>query len=328
MKGRSPSKKSKFSGLKSLAIVFSFRNEEAVLGELIRRIRLSVGGEVGKTLRSYRMIFVNDDSTDRSLEILLSEKEKRDDLAILTTSRRFGVSPCVLAGFAHAETDLIVYLDADLQDPPELIPRMIRAHLDEQAEVVHTRRLKREGETPGKKLWTRLGYAILKRVTGGMILPEVGDFKLVSRKVAVHLCAMRDANPFLRGLVQSIGFRQTIVDYEREARYSGKTKFPLFSPKVIAHFLDSALISFSTAPLKWALFLGFATSFFSFIYLLAVVGMKFAGISIPGWSAIMATILFLGGIQLFTIGILGLYVGSIHEQIKDRPRVIIDRVID
>lgn len=173
-----------------------------------------------------------------------------------------------------------------------------------------------------------MGYAILTRVTGGMIIPEVGDFKLISRKVATYLCATKDSNPFLRGLVQSIGFRQTTIQYEREVRFSGDTKFPLFGPRVIANFLDSALISFSTAPLKWALFLGFATSFFSFIYLLAVVAMKFAGISIPGWSAIMATILFLGGIQLFTIGILGLYVGSIHEQIKDRPRVIIDRVID
>ncbi|MBN8219095.1 MAG: glycosyltransferase family 2 protein [Spirochaetes bacterium] len=321
-------KKRKGFRLQSLSIIFSFLNEEDVLAELIRRVRLSVKPEIGKTISSYRMIFINDASTDNSLDILLSEKANHNDLTILTTSRRFGVSRCVLAGIAHTKTDLIVYMDADLQDPPELIPRLIKAQISEKTEVVHTQRFKRVGESPVKKIWNRMGYAILTRVTGGMIIPEVGDFKLISRKVATYLCATKDSNPFLRGLVQSIGFRQTTIQYEREVRFSGDTKFPLFGPRVIANFLDSALISFSTAPLKWALFLGFATSFFSFIYLLAVVAMKFAGISIPGWSAIMATILFLGGIQLFTIGILGLYVGSIHEQIKDRPRVIIDRVID
>lgn len=312
----------------SLEIVFSFRNEDDVLGELITRVRACLRPLVGKTLSSYRMIFVNDRSTDGSLDILRREKSAGKDLCVLTTSRRFGVSPCVIAGFQYSRADYVVYMDADLQDPPELIPEMLRQATDEGAQVVHTRRLKRRGEGWLKMRLTALGYFLLQKSTDGMIQPEVGDFKLIARKALNHILEQREQKPFLRGLITWIGFKQTTVAYEREARFSGDTKFPVLSWKVISNFLDSALISFSTIPLKGALFVGFAVSAGAFAYLLAVVIMKFMGMNLPGWSALMVTILFLGGIQLFTVGILGLYVGSIAEQIKGRSRIILDEILD
>lgn len=320
--------KKKPGKLPSIEVVFSFRNEEDVLEELISRVRKSLRPLVSHEISKFQMVFVNDDSTDRSLEILTTQKNLGNDLAVLTTSRRFGVSPCVVAGFEYSTADFVVYMDADLQDPPELIPEMLRAALRENAEVVHTRRLSRKGEGWVKLKITSLGYFILNKSTNGMILPEIGDFKMLSRKAVTHLLEQKETKPFMRGLITWIGFRQFILDYQREARFSGDTKFPVLSAKVISNFLDSALISFSTIPLKAALIIGFLVSGGAFLYLAAVIVMKIIGLNLPGWSALMTAILFLGGIQLFTIGILGLYIGNIAEQVKQRSRVIIDKVLE
>lgn len=320
--------KKKPGKLPTLQVVFSFRNEEDVLAELISRIRKTLRPLVSREISKFQMVFVNDASSDRSLEILTAEKQAGGDLVVLTTSRRFGVSPCVVAGFEHTTADYVVYMDADLQDPPELIPLMLRAAQKEGADVIHSRRLSRKGEGWLKLKITSLGYFILNKSTNGMILPEVGDFKMLTRKAVAHLLEQKETKPFLRGLITWIGFKQHILDYQREARFSGDTKFPVLSPKVISNFLDSALISFSTVPLKAALIIGFLVSGGAFLYLAAVIVMKLCGLNLPGWSALMTTILFLGGIQLFTIGILGLYIGNIAEQVKQRSRVIIDKILE
>ncbi|MGE0527788.1 MAG: glycosyltransferase family 2 protein, partial [Bdellovibrionales bacterium] len=305
-------------------VVLSFYNEEDVLNELISRLRAVFQDQLRFSPQEYELIFVNDRSKDRSLEILHEEAQKFPDIRIINMSRNFGVSPCVMAGMEYASGEFVVYMDADLQDPPELIPEMVRLFESERADVVHTRRLSREGETRFKMGLTKLGYLILNRFSSIEIDRNVGDFKLLSRQAVKHLIQLREHRPFVRGMVKWVGFRQVFLNYNREARFAGDTKFPVLSWRVISNFLDSALISFSDAPLKFALVSGFFVSVSSFFYLAVIVVMKVLGWSLPGWSAIMATMLVLGGIQLFTIGVLGLYINAIFVESKRRPRFIIE----
>ena len=309
-----------------LSIVFSFRNEEYVLKELILRMR-KVFDSLCREQRisTYEMIFVNDDSSDNSLQILMEEAKGHNDIKIITMSRRFGVSPCVLVGMEYALGEAVIYMDADLQDPPEVIPYIIRAWQNgDNIDVVHTVRDSREGESKVKLLLTKIGYKVLFFCTNIDLPIESGDFKLLSRRAVNHLVGLKEVKPFLRGLVCWIGFNHTYVHYKREARFSGKTKFPIFSNAVIWNFLESALISFSNIPLKISLLLGGIVAIFSFLFLIYVVIQKFIlNYTTPGWSAIMVTILFLGGVQLITIGILGLYISSIYLETKRRPNYII-----
>ena len=169
-----------------LSVVFSFRNEEEVIPELISRLRKVLGTEKNKSLvKDYELIFVNDASTDHSLEILLAEAQNQKDVKIINMSRIFGVSPCVMAGMQYARGDAVIYMDADLQDPPEFIPKLLRAYREQKVDVVHTVRKSRAGESRLKLLITKLGYFILKKVSSIDIQPQVGDFKLLSRRAVV-----------------------------------------------------------------------------------------------------------------------------------------------
>lgn len=307
-----------------ISVVFSFFNEEDVLEELVTRVRRVFREELAQVIDDYEMVFVNDVSTDRSLEILLRLSQGNRDIKIINMSRNFGVSPCVLAGMAHTDGDAVIYMDADLQDPPEVIPRMVKLWLEEGCDVVHTRRLSRAGESKLKMLITKIGYSILAQASNIKLQPEVGDFKLLSRRAVDQLLRLKEKKPFTRGLVNWIGFRQTTVTYHRDERFAGDTKFPVMGWKVISNFLDSALISFSDMPLKLALLVGFLVSFGAFVYLVLIFVMKYLNWSLPGWSAIMATMLMLGGIQLFTLGMLGLYINAIFIETKNRPNYIIE----
>lgn len=309
----------------SVSVVLSFYNEQEVLPELISRLRSVLGAQQRAGLiAGYELIFVNDASTDRSLEILLAEASGRDDIRILNMSRNFGVSPCVLAGMQHSSGDAVVYMDADLQDPPEVIPEMLRAWREQpHIEVVHTVRRSRAGESRFKLAVTRCGYWLLRHLANVHIRIEAGDFKLLSRRAVEHLVALREKKPFMRGLVSWIGFPQTEVYYDRSARFAGRTKFLVCSPKVIRNFVESALISFSDAPLQLATFGGLASSLAAFVLLMHVLLEKLAGHNIPGWTAIMTAVLFIGGIQMFLQGVMGLYISSIYLETKRRPNYII-----
>jgi len=308
----------------SLSIVLTFYNEQDVLEEMVTRLRKVCGGELKEVLGRYEMIFVNDRSTDRSQDILLRLAEGHSDIRIINMSRRFGVYPCMMAGFRAASGDAVVYLDSDLQDPPEVIAEMVKVWQSEKAEVVHTKRRSRAGESRIKLWITMTGYHLLRLICDIHIEPNIGDFKLMSRRVVNELLGLREKNPFVRGLVTWIGFKQVTILYDRDARFAGETLRPVYSWAVIKHFLDYAFISFSDIPLKAALFIGFFISFGTFCFLLVVVLMKVFGLTVPGWAAIMATMLLLGGIQLFTIGVLGLYVNSIFLETKNRPDYIVD----
>ncbi|HEX7380256.1 MAG TPA: glycosyltransferase family 2 protein [Pirellulales bacterium] len=308
-----------------ISVVFSFFNEEDVLPELLRRTRamferLIAAGEIA----DYELLFVNDASTDRSAEILLDEMERGADIRLLNMSRNFGVSPCVLAGMLHAEGDAVIYMDADLQDPPEVIPELIRAwQSDRHIDVVHTVRRSRLGETRIKLALTRLGYWLLRKVSSIDLPMEAGDFKLLSRRAVNLVTQFQEKRPFLRGLVCWIGLGQAKIDYDREPRWSGKTKFHVLGLKVIRNFIDSALISFSDAPLKLATIFGLLCSAGAIACaLLALLGW-WRGAPPPGWSVTLIAVLLIGGAQLTTIGILGSYIASIFLESKGRPNFII-----
>lgn len=306
-------------------MVFSFFNEEDVLEELVSRVRNVFHRELKDRVDSHEMIFVNDRSTDGSLALLQQLANENDDIRIINMSRNFGISPCVFAGFEYSSGDAVIYMDADLQDPPEIIPQMVNLWIDSrETDVIHTKRSSRAGESRIKLLITRIGYAILHKASSITIQPEVGDFKLLSRRAVNQLIRFKEHRPFTRGLVNWIGFNQTTILYNRDKRHAGDTKFPVFSWGVISNFLDSALISFSDAPLKISLLLGFLVSFGAFGYLVIIFIMKYLNWSIPGWSAIMATMLLLGGIQLFTMGMLGLYINAIFIEAKKRPNYIVE----
>ncbi len=310
---------------KILSVVFSFRNEEDVLPELIKRVRAVLTQEQSKgVITSHELIFVNDDSTDNSKNILIEHSKEQEDIRIINMSRCFGVSPCVLAGMKYASGDAVVYMDTDLQDPPEVISDLLREwQSEEDVDIVHTVRRSRKGESRFKLFITRIGYLILNKFSSLYLPVEAGDFKLLSSRAVEHLVKMREIHPFMRGLVCWLGFKQKYVKYDRDARFSGRSKFHVLSPKVLNNFFGSALISFSSAPLKIASFLGFLALIIDFVLMGYVFINYIQGNSIPRWTPLMIVVLFMGGVQLFCIGIMGVYLNSIYEQSKGRPNYII-----
>jgi len=309
----------------TLSVVLSFRNEEDVLDELLRRLRSVLTAEVeAGRLSDYEFVFVNDDSTDRSREILEREAAIHPDIRLITMSRCFGVSPCALAGIEFSSGDAVVYMDADLQDPPEVIPRMIEAWQERKTDVVHTVRESRSGEWKGKLLITRIGYQVIRMVSDIQLQIEAGDFKLLSRRAADHLVRLREKRPYLRGLVSWIGFNQQTIRYHREARAAGETKFPVLSSSVLRNFLSSALISFSDVPLQFALVAGVVVSLLSLVVLFYMSLTSMSSVQGGVWSTATVLIIFLSGFHLLTTGILGLYVNSIYLETKRRPNYIVE----
>lgn len=308
-----------------LSVVFSFRNEEETLPELIDRTTAVLRGlEDAGELSGSEIIFVDDDSVDGSAEIIRERAVRDGRIRMLTMSRRFGVSPCAIAGIEHAVGDAVVYLDADLQDPPELIPELVRAwRSGGDVDVVHTQRTARDGETWLKLGITRVGYFLLQRLSSIPIHREVGDFKLLSRRAVDHLLELKESNPFLRGLVIWIGFKQVIVPYERQPRFAGVTKFPILDSKVIANFLNSALISFSDAPLKLSLGLGAITFVIACAYAVFIVIAKLCGMTVPGYAALTIILLVSLSLQAIFHGVAGLYLYAIFLETKNRPRYLI-----
>jgi dolichol-phosphate mannosyltransferase len=314
-----------------LSVVLSFYNESVVIPELVNRLRTVLRAErdAGR-ISDYELVFVNDASTDSSYEILVGEYERGRDLVIVNMSNNFGVSECVRAGMRCSKGDAVVYMDADLQDPPELIPQLLDKWLgDPTVDVVYTTRLSRAGENPIKLLITKYGYRFVNAISEIHLPSDSGDFKLLSRRVVEHLLRLQEKKPYIRGLVSWIGFKQVPVHYHRLERHDGRhaTKRKALSIKVINYALDSAIISFSDAPLKAALFVGFGTSVTALIYIFVVIAQKILGWYVPGWPALMAAILFMGGVQLFTLGVIGLYVNIIFRNSQGRPDYIIESIV-
>jgi dolichol-phosphate mannosyltransferase len=309
----------------SLSIIFSFRNEEKTLPELLRRCR-AVGGELVSTNRisSYEFVFVDDDSSDGSTSLLKREADSAGDVRLVRMSRRFGVSVCVLAGMRHCSGDLVVYMDSDLQDPPELIPELIAVvEKNPDVEVVHTKRTGRDGETAGKLFVTRIGYLLLHFLTNFQLPVECGDFKLLTRRAVNEVLKFKEKKPFMRWIVCMVGFRQEFVPYRRDVRAGGQSHFHILSWRVIANFLESALVSTSVFPLYLISIAGLVSSMICALTLVYILVEKYLGHNLPGWTALMTAGLFIGSVQILSTGLLGLYIASIFEEVKSRPSYII-----
>ena len=302
-----------------VSVVFSFWNEEHVLQELISRVVKALE----TTGHRYELVFVNDDSTDSSLDILNSERSTNQNIRIINMSRRFGVSACVMAGLRFSRGAVVIYMDSDLQDPPELIPQMISLY-ENGAEVVNTVRTARRGESRTKMLVTRLAYRMINWISDIQLLENAGDFKLLGRRAVNEVIKLNEYQPYTRGLVPWVGFRQETLSYERDARFGGESKFSLL--KSIGPFNEfiKGFTAFSEIPLYLALISGIIIALGAFCYLIFIIVHKSLGLTLPGWAAIMAVILFLGGITLITNGVIGIYVGRIFNNIKGRPAYIVD----
>ena len=308
--------------MKLLSIVLSFRNEEGNIKELIERINKSLN--ILKDW-SYEIIFVNDDSTDNSEKILL-DLQKDNPIKIINMSRNFGVDPCVIAGFRHAKGDAVVYLHTDLQDPPELIPKLVKK-FEEGNDVVHTVRTKRHGESKFRMFITKIAYHIIHYLSDLNLPIQAGDYKLISRKALDKILMQNEFRPYVRGLSVWVGYKQTFVHYEREARGAGESKMPLLSAGPVVDFING-VTSYSLKPLYIGIFFGFLSIIFSFLLIIYALFLKFNGLAIPGATSIIIAISFFSGILLFTLGIIGIYLARIFEQTKGREQYVIKEIID
>jgi len=272
---------------------------------------------------SWQIVYVDDGSRDDSFAQLARIAADDARVCVVKLSRNFGHQIAITAGLDRAHGDCVVVIDADLQDPPELIARMVEKWR-EGFDVVYGVRAKRRGDGVLKRLSASLFYRGLDRITGIRILADVGDFRLLSRRAADELKRLREKDRFVRGLVSWIGFAQTGVAYEREPRHAGETKYPLGRRLKLA--LDG-ITSLSSAPLKLATWLGTATSLLAFLYLASVLVQRFRGVAVPDWSTVLVALLFLGGVQLICLGILGEYLGRVFNEIKPRPLYVVDTVV-
>ena len=270
----------------------------------------------------YELVYVDDGSKDKSHEIIRGFADGDPRVKVVKFSRNFGHQIAITAGLDYADGDAIVFIDADLQDPPELIAELVDK-MREGYDVVYARRRARKGETPFKLLTAALFYRMLRSVANIDIPPDVGDFRIISARVADQLRAMREKDRFIRGLVSWVGFRQSFIMYDRDERYAGETKYPL--TKMIKFAFDG-LTSFSSAPLRLATWLGYFTSALAFLYLLSVFVQVAMGITVEGWATIIVAVLFLGGVQLICLGIMGEYLGRVFNEIKPRPVYIVEEI--
>ncbi|MDR1981616.1 MAG: glycosyltransferase family 2 protein [Tannerellaceae bacterium] len=305
--------------MKSLSVIVPCYNEESVMAESYRRTK-----QVLQALTNPAgIIYINDGSSDKTRTILNEIAVADPQVKVIHFSRNFGHQSAVTAGINHCDTDLAIILDADMQDPPELIPDMLKRQEAEQANVVYCVRQSREGEGVFKKLSSKLFYRLLNAMCEVDIPLDTGDFRLIDRKVMAEFDRLKERGKYIRGLISWVGFKQVPFYYEREARIAGETKYPL---RKMLKFASNALLYFSTRPLRMVMGLGFFTVLIGLALGIWTTLGKLYGFSKAesGWTSIITTIIFFGGVQLITTGVLGQYIGILFDEIKARPDYIIE----
>ncbi len=298
-----------------LSVIIPIYNEEMNLVPMNNRI-IAALSPLGI---QYEIVYVNDGSKDNSLPIIMGLSEENASVKYIDFSRNFGHQIAISAGLEHAVGERIVIMDGDGQDPPELIPDLLKKSL-EGFEVVYAKRKKRKGESFLKKLTAKLFYRFLANITQIEIPLDTGDFRLIHRKVQKVLLNMPEQHKYLRGQIAWIGFNSTFVDYDREERMGGNTKFTYGK---MMRFATDGISGFSNWPLKVATMLGFAVSGIAFMLIIYSLYQKFYGFTEVGWTSLHISVLFLGGVQLLGIGILGEYLGRVSENVKNRPTYIV-----
>jgi len=302
-----------------ISILIPAYNEELVLEKLYRRI-----SKLANDTRDYdfEFLFINDGSRDKTLSILQEYAEIDTRVAYVNLSRNYGKEIAMIAGFDHVRGDACVIIDADLQDPPELIPEMIK-YWQEGFDDVYARRASRMGETYFKKLTSKLFYRTLQTVSRIPIQQDTGDFRLLSRRCVEALKQFRESQRYTKGFFSWIGYSKKEIIYERDARAAGESKWSYL--KLIDLAIEG-IVSFTVAPLRFATYLGGVVAIFTFVYLIyIVIRTAVWGTDLAGYPSTLAVILFLGGAQLLSLGIIGEYVGRIFNETKNRPLYFIDQ---
>ncbi len=303
-----------------ITIIIPVHNEQESIPELSRRIDTVIGG---LPAYDWEVLMVNDGSTDNSL-LLMRQLHSRDPrYRYVDLSRNYGKEIAMLAGMDAARGDAVVLLDADLQDPPELIPQMLQAW-EEGYDDIYARRLNRGRESLMRRMLSKGYYRILSKLSSTPVLQNVGDFRLLDRRCVDALCSIRETQRYTKGLYSWIGFNKKEITFDRHDRVAGRSKWPM---RRLFGLAIEGITSSSTRPLKLASLLGFTISFLSVIYILWIVIKTLVfGETVQGFPTLMVTILFLGGIQLLTIGIIGEYVGRIFNETKQRPPYFVREV--
>lgn len=299
-----------------ISIVVPVFNEESVVLESYKRLK----GVLESLNESYELIFVNDGSRDATSDIVRCICESDSTVHFIDFARNFGHQIAISAGMDYASGEAVVVIDADLQDPPEVIPAMI-AKWREGYDVVYGKRAERKGETLFKRFTSAAFYRVLQKLTDVDIPVDTGDFRLIDRKVCDALKLIKERNRYVRGIISWLGFKQTGVEFVRDKRFAGETKYPL---KKMLRFAFDGITSFSVRPLKLSSYVGGLASFAGFAYLLVVVYQKlFTDRTVTGWASMMAVSLFFNGVVLMMLGIIGEYIGRIYDEAKGRPLYVV-----
>ena len=304
----------------ALSIVVPCFNEEACLPVLHERLTAAAQQAAGD---DYEILFVNDGSRDGSWEVMRRLADEDPHLLAVNLSRNHGHQLALTAGLDLCAGDKVLIIDADLQDPPELLPAMLETMAREQADVVYGVRRSRRGETTFKRATAHGFYRLLSRATDVDIPLDAGDFRLMSRRALEAFLAMPEQARFIRGMVAWIGFKQVPILYDREVRFAGETKYPF--GKMLRFAID-ALTGFSSAPLKLASHAGLALSVGSVLIILYILGAWLSGQSIPGWTSLMLVVVVLGAVQMFVLALMGEYIGRLYNESKRRPLYIVQGI--
>lgn len=306
-----------------VSVIIPCYNEQQVLNETYTRLTHVMQAH----FEQYELIFINDGSRDATLPILKMLAKEDPYIRIISFSRNFGHQPAVSSGIANCRGEVAVIIDADLQDPPELIPDMVKRWQDKACNVVYAVRNKREGETYFKKLTAKLFYRTINYLSEVPLPVDTGDFRLIDRKVIDAFNQLPERNKYIRGLISWVGFKQEPIYYHRAERFAGETKYTLGK---MLYFARTSLLYFSHKPLRMASSLGLISVVVAMLLLLWVI---YNIIFLPnqlvhGWASLLIILMFFGGIQMLTIGVLGEYISSIFDEIKKRPEFIIDERVN
>ena len=305
--------------MKSITVLIPAYNEEPVLPALYKRL-----SQLAERVTEYKFefLFINDGSRDKTLKIIKDFAKKDDRISYVNLSRNFGKEIAMIAGIDHVDSDALVIVDADLQDPPELIPEMIKLWEDGYDDV-YAKRRSRDGETWLKKFTSEQYYKLLQRVTHVPIQEDTGDFRLLDRRVVDSLKQFRESQRNAKAIFSQVGFNKKEIMYDRDSRVAGVTKWSY--PKLL-DLAISGITSFTTAPLRVASVLGIMVSFVSFIFIIYLIIRPLFGVPTgDGYSSLMAVILFLGGVQLLSLGVIGEYIGRIFNETKQRPLYLVEQ---
>lgn len=302
-----------------ISVITPFYNEEQVIHKFFSRV-IPILESLN---RPYEIVCVNDGSNDATLSMLIEYAAQSSNIKVIDLSRNFGKEAALTAALSNASGNAVIPIDSDLQDPPELIPKMVQLW-NEGAEIVLARRIDRSSDSWLKRTSAALFYKLHNNMSNSPIPENVGDFRLMDRAVTDVVCSMPERCRFMKGVFAWAGFTTITIDYIRESRQAGNTKFNGWK---LWNFALEGITSFSTAPLRVWLYLGIVISFISFFYACTIIIKTiYLGVQLPGYASVMASILFLGGIQLIGIGVLGEYVGRTYIETKSRPIYVIRKI--